>query len=402
VPQGVGVQVPPLAFNSSPFRIELPASDFTGTSLRDERIAQLFRRRIGGGMMEFRAHRKRFSTLAMVALVVAGSTATQALQPDAPSGESFVRRAVFVAGRVWILSGSGHLSSIAANEVAPRQETLPDPAYDLCSQQQRPLVVTCPREQCRTWMLRQWSSGKWSVRANVPTEGDELVAVSCDDDRTSLVTTRRLIDITSEGQSSTGLSGQLRLGLISVTYDTPYQLYVGFDRGEWGGGLFRIIRSNGAVLEIQQNDGKDLCGGPLNTGCDPVNAIVSEPAKPDCVVAAIGLEHFVSHGRLVRVCGDRVEPFYNETYKTPLNGRAIVATVPFYGLVRQGDILWAISDKKIYRFESGRLASSISLPSFKNIGGIDISFDLPQFVVLYTEINAELAVSGSVPMLIPR
>jgi hypothetical protein len=354
-------------------------------------------------MRKLQAHRRRFEMLTLVTLLVAGSTTAQALQPEAPSEESFARRAVFAGRRLWILSASGHLLSIAANEPAPRQETLPDPAYDLCSQQNRPLVVTCVREGCQTWMLRQWSSGEWSVTAKVPTEGDQLVAVSCDDDRTSLITTRRLIDITSEGQYAVALSAQLRLGQISVTFDMPYQLYVGFDRGEWGGGLFRIIRSSGAVLEVQRNDSKDPCAASLNTSCDPVNAIVPEPGKPDCVVVAIGLEHLgLSQGRLVQVCGDRVEPFYNETYDTRLFDRPTIATVPFYGVVRQGDILWAVSDKKLYRFESGRLVSSVALPSFKDTGGIDVSFDFSQFVVLLTGINAKLAVSGSTPMLVSR
>jgi hypothetical protein len=354
-------------------------------------------------MTKFQTHRKGFWVFALATLLAAGSTAVHALQPDAPSGESSVKRAVFVDGRVWILSDSGHLSSIAANESAPRQEPLPDAAYDLCLQQNRPLVVTCPREQCQTWTLRQWSSGVWSVTAKVPTQGDQLVAISCDDDRTSLVTTRRLIDIPSDGRYAVALSAQLRLGLISPTYNTPYQLYVGFERGEWGGGLFRIIRSSGAVIEVQRNDSKDLCAGLLNTSCDPVNAIVPEPGKPDCVVVAIGLEHLgLSHGRLVQVCGDRVEPFYNEAYETHLFDRPTIATVPFYGLGRQADILWAVSDKKIYRFESGRLVSSVPLPNFKTTGGISISFDSPQFLVLETDINAKAAVSGYVPMLVPR
>jgi hypothetical protein len=62
----------------------------------------------------------------------------------------------------------------------------------------------------------------------------------------------------------------------------------------------------GAVKVSERNATGKLCGGPLNTDCDPVHAIVTEPWKPSCVVAAIGLIHIEPHGRLVEVCGDRV------------------------------------------------------------------------------------------------
>src|SRR5581483_1805106 len=93
---------------------------------------------------------------AMVILLVGAPSVTRALEPDFPNGDSFIQRAIFAEGRLWILSASGHLSSIAPDDSAPRRENLPEPAYDLCALENRPLVITGPREKCRAWMLREW------------------------------------------------------------------------------------------------------------------------------------------------------------------------------------------------------------------------------------------------------
>jgi len=35
------------------------------------------------------------------------------------------------------------------------------------------------------------------------------------------------------------------------------------------------------VSAIERNTSGELCGGPLNTECDPVNGIAAEPQKPE-------------------------------------------------------------------------------------------------------------------------
>jgi len=60
------------------------------------------------------------------------------------------------------------------------------------------------------------------------------------------------------------LNGKLRSG-VQVSAASPEEggtIYLGFDIGEWGGGLQQIDLKTGVVNEIERRDTKNLCGGP--------------------------------------------------------------------------------------------------------------------------------------------
>src|SRR5262249_30467930 len=149
-------------------------------------------------------------------------------------------------------------------------------------------------------------------------------------------------------------------GVVSV-HARADVLFVGFNAGEWGGGLVRIDRRDGKVRKISSIASGDVCGGPLDARCHPVNGIVDEPWDPACVVVTIGLEHMMTHGRIVEVCGNTVK----RLYVTPLHvdpridaylqsksrGGEPLSTVAFYGLQRVGDALWAAGNDGLYRID---------------------------------------------------
>ena len=270
-----------------------------------------------------------------------------------------------------------------------------------------PVVITGANGSGSAWTLRQRAEGAWSVVAIVPTEGDGLLAMDCAANRVTLLTTRRLIDLDGNRPSAVTLSGKLSEGLISSTYGTPDQFFVGFNAGEWGGGLRRVDRRSGNITVIERNSTGEICGGPLNTSCDPVNGITAEPWKPDCIAAVVGLVHFRPHGRVVEVCGDQVQRLYYKPYGDIRSaGRSKddepFSTVAFFGLTREGDTVWAVGIDGIYSIGPGGTAYFVPLPHFKDIGGISISFDLPHFVLVLTNVNQRRSISGAVPLLVPR
>jgi len=110
---------------------------------------------------------------------------------------------------------------------------------------------------------------------------------------------------------------------------------------------------------------------------------------------------------VVEVCGDQVERLYYKPYGGKASsgyssGDEPFSTVAFFGLKRAGDTLWAVGIDGIYSIGEGGSAHSIPLPNFKEIGGIKMSFDLPQFILILTNVNQRLSLSGSVPILVPR
>jgi hypothetical protein len=331
-----------------------------------------------------------------------------AIEPRRPGQESSLTRAVFGDGRLWLLSDAGVLSSITEDKETRAEENLPEPAIDLCLHRGTPTIVTCQRALCTNWTLRRWVRGAWSVEATLASQGDDLVGLSCSANTAILLTTGRLIDVSSRRSRVVPLSEKLRARGVATLHATRDHAFVGINAGEWGGGLRRVDRRSGSVSTIQRNETGGLCGGPLNPACDPVNGIASTPWKPDCIVVAIGLVHFRPHGRLVEVCGERVQRLYYKpigedgTESTKGTGDEPFGTVAFFGLAHAGGALWAVGIDGLYRVDAGATVHSAPLPNFKTIGDIEVSFDLPHLIVVLTSVNQRRSISGSVPMLVPR
>lgn len=336
--------------------------------------------------------------LRLVGLVLLGLVAVVPVAASATQPERFLTRAVFADGRLWILSDAGVLSSIAEEEDAWVKENFSDPVFDLCVQDGQPTVITGKRERATTWTLRRRVKDTWSVEATVQTEGDALVVVDCAAERTTLLTTRRLIDMEGITQRAVVLSGKLNPGFISSAYSTSDQFFVGINAGEWGGGLHHIDRHSGTITPIERNATGELCGGPLNSSCDPVNGIASVPWKPDCIAAAIGLAHMLMHGRVVEICGDQVERLYDRPYESAVLGSNVEMTIAFYGLTREADTLWAVGVDGIYRIEQDGTGHFTPMPEFKEIGRVKVSFELSRFIV----VDRGLSPRGGAPMLVSR
>jgi hypothetical protein len=348
------------------------------------------------------------STLASL-LFLGGATVlsapASAIEPHRLGQEAFLTHAVFADGRLWLLSDAGDLSSVAEGQDTRVVEALPEKAFDLCVLDRHPMVITGAYSS--EWTLRRRAGGAWSVVAAIQTEGDLLLAMDCAANRVTLLTTRRLIDLNRNGQNTVMLSEMPNRGSVIMPYGTPDHFFVGINAGEWGGGLRRIDRHDGKVTVIEHNATGELCGGPLNTSCDPVTGIVSVPWKPGCIAAAVGLVHFRSHGRVVEVCGDQVKRLYYKPYGDKPSGGSTkddepFSAVAFFGLTRDADTLWAVGVDGIYSIGPDGSAKVVPLPRFKEIGGISLSFELPEFVLVLTNVNQRRSISGAVPILVPR
>jgi hypothetical protein len=201
------------------------------------------------------------------------------------------------------------------------------------------------------------------------------------------------------------LKGDLRWG-VQVSVASPRSgknIYVGANRGEWGGGLQRVDVQTGEVTNIERRDTKELCTGPLNSDCDPVTGVISDAQNNDCVFAAVGLVHlFISEGRILKVCGDRVTPIFEKT-ATGRIGRKMKMTEAFYGLASAEDSgFWGITWRALYRFGAdGKQEREYQLPKLKPVSGVYLSRELPGVIVVRTDVNWAVSTSGYTPLIIP-
>jgi hypothetical protein len=112
---------------------------------------------------------------------------------------------------------------------------------------------------------------------------------------------------------------------------------------------------------------------------------------------------------LKRSSGDRLEA--GKRLKTvpappsasvPQQDRETYPSEAFFGLVRQGNDLWAVGLGGIYRVHKDGVDRALPLPMFKQVGSTSVSFDLPNLVLVVTQINRRYSVSGGAPILVPR
>jgi hypothetical protein len=331
--------------------------------------------------------------LLLLSILSAGS-GTGAL--SAPRDATMISRAVFADGRLWLRTDDGALQSLGPSESSLRFERGPGSVLDICRAGARVEARTAAKD--RTWALSAQNDGGWTRVSAVPgpEEGEQPVALSCAPDRIDLLTTQRWFRIDHGQLEERKLSETIRSPLVSAVLVRADALFIGFNKGEWGGGMKRVDRASGKVTSIEQNDSGELCGGPLNAACDPVNAIVESPWQPGCVVAAVGLVHLEVTGRLVEVCGGKVRSLSSRTHSSaPSRSEA------FFGLIPQGKDLLAVGVQKLYRVRAGTMRA-VRTPAFKQVDGVQVSFALPDVVLVKTAINARASVSGAVPLLVPR
>ncbi len=319
------------------------------------------------------------------------------------------KRAVFASGKLWLLSDLGYLVTIDPAQKTSAKVAVPETPIELCRGVAGPVVMTGV-DKGDSWTLRRRVGGDWQGIGTIANGGEPLIAMDCSGDRVSVLTARRLIQVGPGGQKAIALSQPFdRVGVMATMHDTGDAMLVGLDAGEWGGGLRRIDRATGRVTLIENKaSGDKWCKKPLDAACDPVNGIAAMPGKPDCFVLAIGLVHMSPQGRLLSLCGSKVAMIYYKPYTIERwagydpNVQPPFETVPFFGLTRTPDALWAVGTDGLYRMGDGGMVTFSKMPDFETIDGISVSFALPDLILVRTTINQRVSLSGAVPMLVPR
>ncbi len=349
--------------------------------------------------------------MALAAVLALSQPVWAAGQDESTSQDTRFTRAFMVHGILWLLSDSGGVSSVPLDGDARTPVALPGPALDLCVSHGAPVAIIGKRTDDWTWRVVSWTGQGWAPKAELRTYGDRLLGLACDEDHLSVLTSRRIFEL-GKGQSQVvRLSGDFRtdgiagFGARSTIYGVGGQIFVGFNAGEWGGGMSRIDRKSGEVHDLGRTADGQFIG-------EPITDFATEPWKPDCVAVAAGLVHFEPSGAIFEVCGDHVRLLYARAFSgdqsaaTNLNAsgdaKESYPSVAFFGVESSGDRLWAAGIDGLYRFGAGGAEKVIPWPKFKVIAGVCVSFDVAGFVLVLTNANQRFSISGSTPLLVPR
>ena len=94
------------------------------------------------------------------------------LVPKTASGPTMLSRAVFAEGRLWLRSEDGAVYSLAEREPAPRLESMPGPALDLCVHDGALTALTCTAGA--KWSLTRHAKDGWMPAETIaPARGEQ-------------------------------------------------------------------------------------------------------------------------------------------------------------------------------------------------------------------------------------
>jgi hypothetical protein len=336
--------------------------------------------------------------------------AREKAEQESVRAEEEMVQAVFADGQLWLVSDKGRLWSVPDGGGALMRHKLGEAVLDLCTGPAGTLAVT-GTPSSKGWTVHRLTSGGWRQGAVTEAAGDGLRGISCGEARPLLLTSKRLIRLGDGKAETLALSEELNGSRVrTVVHAAPDALFVGFNSGEWGGGMKRIDRRTGKVTLVERNATGELCDGPLNAKCDPVHGIAAMPWRPDCVAAAVGLSHMMTHGRIVSVCGRTVEQLTaqpgDRLTRDATKLREVAAggygSVGFFDLAARGNALIAAGHDGVYRIEQPDKVGYRPWPRFKRIGTLLVSFDDPDAVLVLTGMNGRASVGGLAPLMAVR
>lgn len=206
-------------------------------------------------------------------------------------------------------------------------------------------------------------------------EGGPIALFATDKGPGVLTTTRVLLPATN-GWSRRLIAGSLdRHAQVSAL--TNGALFVGYNKGEWGGGLRRVDISTGTVSFVREA-GHDNCGGRLNPDCAPIVGVVPDHEREGCVLVGASLAHLSSrYGEVLRVCGSVITPVFADPL--PVIPNSIVfrpgQTWPFDNLAAVCEGWVAVGQDRFARYSNGTVTTR-DIPSLHAWAGLQVSDEM--------------------------
>ncbi|MBX3480298.1 MAG: hypothetical protein KF842_07850 [Caulobacter sp.] len=325
---------------------------------------------------------RRLALLVLTLLLAAGPAAAARLNDlDDPDLGRSIRAGAADTGRMWLLGESGRI--VLFDRQRGRDRAL-DGAY-----------VDLLRDGPRLWALQRGEPGEAArivsltgdtARATPPLPGAATRLFL-----TPLgpgVMTTEAIAVPEPGgwriiQPEVRLGGRATglLGRPSAVLAQPGRLLVGFNHGEWGGGLRAIDLATGAVSLVEDLD--DRCGGLLNSACLPVTGAIPDPDQAGCALVSGGLAHMaLLTGRVLRICGDRIDLVYSAPIPADPPRAFPGATWPLSGLTPLADGWIASSGDERLFIASGGTVDNRPMPALRDWAGLKIDDSDPRFIVV--------------------
>jgi hypothetical protein len=299
-------------------------------------------------------------------------------------------RAVHAKDKLWLLNDNGWLRALPDSGRVAETVKFDGLVVDVCRLNRSPVVATRRRDHIELMSLRKeiWRSlGKVAVAADEP-----VIGLACNDGKAVLLTGGH---VTVAGSKSLRLAGKVPRGIRYSLFRQNGALLVGWNMGEWGGGLTQIDLASGAVEPVKGVGG-------------PVNDIARMPGRPECLILAVGLVHFFPTGGLQQWCGDTAKPLFEAPFRIPGLDDQLrpdekrSGTVAFFGLAAIPRGVVAVGLDGLRTVSAAGVGPVIPYPKTQRRGGESIVETDPDYRLIMSGINRRASVGVAMPIVAPN
>jgi len=223
----------------------------------------------------------------------------------------------------------------------------PGLVHSICDLRGQLFVATLNTGNEKIIRLSRRTSDGWEDVAHLDvSEAGRPVGLACNEEE-PLLLTANAVNFAFSGRQVSVSGLEPRMSGDAVLFQQSETLWLGFDLGEFGGGLHSIDLASGRFSGSVTPDNREQCEGL----CGPVHGILEDPADASCIIVAIGLAHFIEQGFLARMCPDGAENIRSIAV-TPSRSRR--ETAAFTALARRGDRAFALARGVVHiRDQSG-------------------------------------------------
>lgn len=310
---------------------------------------------------------------------------------------------------LWTRHRDGTLARWAEAANEPVEQDIGGTVADFCVFE-RDLLAVVQRPQNTAMQLLALGDSGWTEVTNwQANEHNAFLALDCTGPEIVLLTAEEMIFPQLDRKVAIDIEALLPVGQISTLQHDGW-LYAGSNSGEWGGGLRRFALSDGRAERIEDNDGS-LCGGLLNTDCDPVTGLAPDPANNNCILAGVGLVHMMSSGNIVRVCDTEVRLAYQKPYTLERDwtwdadtvNETRYNTLPFFDIVEIQEGAVAVSVDGLYTFGPDNADPEFSaFADFRAWAENGIDWTGGDIILVSTTMNQTHSLSGASLLAVAR
>ena len=297
---------------------------------------------------------------------------------DDPKPEDAIVKLLPEGRRIWVVRWRGIMEALDVDTRTVRAEGPDGLVVDAAVAVDGTvlaLVAAERGEQASVW--RHETEGRWSRISHLPEIGcKRLIGMSRYRDGLVAVTERWLY-LSVDGRTWHGVA--LRTPLDEAPWTavacSDEACYAALNRGEFGGGVYRIEVPSARVVPIK-----------LQLWSESINGLVPDPTRRNCVLASFD---GITYGSVGRICDTSAQVLLGRPTPPPpaASRRADGAPVepwtePFLSVAAERDVIVATTERRIFVVRERETTTRETPAHGMGVGGLTVSFEMPGVVLV--------------------